>query len=153
MAGSPIPRRKVYFRAGSAQGNACSGHSEDGNYMVDHSIGIYILDTAGTPRLYVTAKNRSIASGVRDYGNPSACRFGADRRGRFVARNSGRTGSQGCADVGVCYLPQEQVVEVRLAGGSSYAPAAVIPPPSSWSNGLPKALRKGPAAAPQGGFR
>lgn len=40
--------------------------------------------------------------------------------------------SQGCADIGVCYVPLEQFVEVRLAGGSSNAPAAGMPPSSSW---------------------
>lgn len=33
--------------------------------------------------------------------------------------------SQGCADIGVCYVPLEQLVEVRLPGGSSNAPAAI----------------------------
>lgn len=61
--------------------------------------------------------------------------------------------SQGCADIGVCYVPLEQFVEVRLAGGSSNAPATVIPPASSQIDGPPKALRKGPAAIPQGGSR
>ena len=32
--------------------------------------------------------------------------------------------SQGCADIGVCYVPLEQFVEVRLPGASSNAPAA-----------------------------
>lgn len=61
--------------------------------------------------------------------------------------------SQGCADIGVCYVPLEQFVEVRLPGGSSNAPAAVIPPASSRIDGLPKALRKGTAAVPQGDSR
>ena len=33
--------------------------------------------------------------------------------------------SQGCADIGVCYVPLEQFVEARLPGGSSATPAAV----------------------------
>lgn len=33
--------------------------------------------------------------------------------------------SQGCADIGVCYVPLEQFVEVRLPGRSSATPAAV----------------------------
>jgi thioredoxin:protein disulfide reductase len=61
--------------------------------------------------------------------------------------------SQGCADVGVCYVPLEQFVEVQLSGGSSPAPAAVLPPASSRIDSLPKALRKGTTAVPQGGFR
>ncbi len=61
--------------------------------------------------------------------------------------------SQGCADIGVCYVPLEQFVEVRLPGRSSDAPAAVIPPASSRIDGLPKALRKVPAAVPQGDSR
>ena len=32
--------------------------------------------------------------------------------------------SQGCADIGVCYVPLVQLVEARLPGGSSNAPAA-----------------------------
>ena len=58
--------------------------------------------------------------------------------------------SQGCADIGVCYVPLEQFVEVRLRGESSNAPAAVILPASSRIDGLPETLRKGAAAAPQG---
>lgn len=34
--------------------------------------------------------------------------------------------SQGCADIGVCYVPFVQLVEVRLPDGSSKAPAAGI---------------------------
>jgi thiol:disulfide interchange protein DsbD len=33
--------------------------------------------------------------------------------------------SQGCADIGVCYVPLEQFVEARLPGRSSITPAAV----------------------------
>lgn len=61
--------------------------------------------------------------------------------------------SQGCADIGVCYVPQEQFVEVRLPGRSSNAPAAVIPPASSRIDDPPKALRKSTAAVPQGGSK
>lgn len=61
--------------------------------------------------------------------------------------------SQGCADIGVCYVPLEQFVEVRLPGRSSDTPGAAFTPASSWSDGLRKALRKGTAAAPQGGSR
>lgn len=61
--------------------------------------------------------------------------------------------SQGCADIGVCYVPLEQFVEVRLPGLSSNAPAAVIPPASSRVDSLPEALGKGTAAVPQGGSR
>jgi len=64
-----------------------------------------------------------------------------------------RVTSQGCADIGVCYVPLEQFVEVRLRGGSSNAPAAGMPPSSSWSDGLPKALRKNTSPAPPAGSR
>jgi protein SCO1 len=57
---------KVFFRAGSPPSNAHSGHGGDGNYMVDHTTGIYILDTEGRPRLYVSANHRSVKSMVRD---------------------------------------------------------------------------------------
>ena len=36
-----------------------------------------------------------------------------------------RVTSQGCADLGVCYVPLEQFVEARLPGRSSATPAAV----------------------------
>ena len=61
--------------------------------------------------------------------------------------------SQGCADIGVCYVPLEQLVEVRLPGGSSSTPASVKPPASSRTDGPPKTPRKGAAAVPQGGSR
>ena len=59
--------------------------------------------------------------------------------------------SQGCADVGVCYVPLEQFVEARLPGRPPNTPAAGSPPASPWTEGLPKALRKG--TVPQGGSR
>ena len=34
--------------------------------------------------------------------------------------------SQGCADIGVCYVPLEQLVEVRLPGSSSDSPAELF---------------------------
>ena len=62
--------------------------------------------------------------------------------------------SQGCADIGVCYVPLEQFIEVRLAGGLRNAPAAAIRPASTRIDGVAKAVRKGTAAAvPQGGSR
>jgi thioredoxin:protein disulfide reductase len=60
--------------------------------------------------------------------------------------------SQGCADVGVCYMPLEQFVEIGLAGTSSNAPAA-SPPQSFWRKGTPKMPHQGPATTPQGGSR
>ena len=36
-----------------------------------------------------------------------------------------RVTSQGCADIGVCYVPLEQFVEARLPGRTSATPAAV----------------------------
>ena len=61
--------------------------------------------------------------------------------------------SQGCADIGVCYVPLEQFVEVRFPGRSSDTPAAAIPPASSRIDGPPKALREGTAVVPQGRSR
>lgn len=61
--------------------------------------------------------------------------------------------SQGCADIGVCYLPLEQFVEVRLPRGTSNARARVIPPAPSQLDGSPTALRERPSAVPQGGSR
>lgn len=61
--------------------------------------------------------------------------------------------SQGCADIGVCYLPLVQLVGVRLPGRSSNAPAAGMPSSSSWSDGTSEALRKNTAPAPPGGSR
>jgi len=61
--------------------------------------------------------------------------------------------SQGCADVGVCYVPLVQLVEVPLDGGSSIAPAAMPLPAPSPTENLPGLLRKAPAAVPDGGAR
>ena len=61
--------------------------------------------------------------------------------------------SQGCADIGVCYVPLEQFVEARFPGRSSDTPAAAIPPASSRIDGPPKALREGTAVVPQGRSR
>lgn len=36
--------------------------------------------------------------------------------------------SQGCADIGVCYPPQEQTAEIKLAGVSPVTPGATISP-------------------------
>jgi protein SCO1 len=58
---------KVFFRVGSLEGDSHSDHGADrGTYMVDHSTGIFILDTEGRPRLYMGAANRSVGSMVRD---------------------------------------------------------------------------------------
>ena len=61
--------------------------------------------------------------------------------------------SQGCADIGICYVPLAQMVEVRLPDRSSNAPAAGMPPLSSGSAGLPKAPHKGAPAESQEGSR
>ena len=47
-----------------------------------------------------------------------------DRVSRFVLKAE----SQGCADLGVCYPPQEQKAEIRLAAFSPAAPAAAVSP-------------------------
>jgi thioredoxin:protein disulfide reductase len=70
----------------------------------------------------------------------------ADRRVKL------KVTSQGCADVGVCYVPLEQFVEVRLPGGSSNVPAT-SPAPSFWRKGPPNVLRQAPATTPQGSSR
>lgn len=51
----------------------------------------------------------------------------ADRRVRL------KVTSQGCADVGVCYMPLEQYVEVPLARGPSNALPAAGPAVPFWS--------------------
>lgn len=61
--------------------------------------------------------------------------------------------SQGCADVGVCYVPLVQLIDVPLGGGSSIAPAATLPHAASPAEDLPSLLRKAPAAVPDGGAR
>ena len=53
--------------------------------------------------------------------------------------------SQGCADIGVCYPPQEQKAEIRRAGFSSGAPSAGVSP---FLQSAPGTLAS--AAAPRG---
>lgn len=74
---------------------------------------------------------------------------------RDAARGSVRlkVTSQGCADVGVCYVPLEQFIEVRLDGRSSSPPAATLLPAPSPAENLPGLLRKDPTAVPDGGAR
>jgi thiol:disulfide interchange protein DsbD len=52
--------------------------------------------------------------------------------GRDVPLSALIAASQGCADVGVCYLPQEQKVDLRLAvlGGAFVEPAGTGPAPA-----------------------
>lgn len=61
--------------------------------------------------------------------------------------------SQGCADVGVCYVPLVQLVEVPLANGHSTAPETKAPPPQWPLNGLLKGLREDTPVTPRGGAR
>ena len=58
--------------------------------------------------------------------------------------------SQGCADVGVCYVPLVQVVDVSLAGGVSKAPERRFSPLQSPFDGLLKAPREDQPVAPRG---
>jgi thiol:disulfide interchange protein len=53
--------------------------------------------------------------------------------------------SQGCADIGVCYTPLEQIVPVRLTGGGAAGPSAAwrdvqLPSPPGWLQALIAAL-------------
>lgn len=61
--------------------------------------------------------------------------------------------SQGCADVGVCYVPLVQTVEVQLAKGVSKAPARQFSPVELPFDGLIEAPREdrspGPRKVPQ----
>jgi len=61
--------------------------------------------------------------------------------------------SQGCADMGVCYVPLVQLIDVPLGGGSSVAPAATLLRAPSPADNLPSPLRRAPAAVPDGGAR
>lgn len=45
--------------------------------------------------------------------------------------------SQGCSDSGVCYVPLEQVVKVRLAGAPSGLQGIAVPSISRWRDDIP----------------
>ena len=66
--------------------------------------------------------------------------------GEPVPRFTLNAESQGCADIGVCYPPQEQKAEIRRAGFSSGTPGAGLSPFLQSAPGAP-----GSAAAPRGG--
>ncbi len=58
---------KVYYQADRANASAHSDHGQSGGaYMVDHSTGIFVFDTEGRARLYVSANDRSVAAMVHD---------------------------------------------------------------------------------------
>ena len=58
---------KIYSSAPDASKGSHLGHgAEKGPYMVDHSTGIFIFDTEGRARLYVSANDRSVAAMVHD---------------------------------------------------------------------------------------
>lgn len=61
--------------------------------------------------------------------------------------------SQGCADVGVCYVPLEQFVQVRLDGRPSGQPAATLLPAPSRTDSLWNMFPQAPAGVPDGGAR
>jgi len=74
---------------------------------------------------------------------------------RDAARGSVRlkVTSQGCADVGVCYVPLVQLVEVPLADVHSNA-SATKDPPTQWPlDGRLKRLREDTPVTPRGGAR
>lgn len=58
---------KIYYRKQEESKSGQPGHgAAHDTYMVDHSTGIYVLDTAGRPRLYFGANDRSVDAIVRD---------------------------------------------------------------------------------------
>lgn len=58
---------KIYYRAQKDDKGADSGHgAAHDSYMVDHSTGIYVIDTSGRARLYFGANDRSVDAMVRD---------------------------------------------------------------------------------------
>jgi len=58
---------KIYYQAQKDDQGGHSGNGvKHGSYMVDHSTGIYIFDTRGSPRLYVRASDRSVGAMVHD---------------------------------------------------------------------------------------
>ena len=58
---------KIYHRAQEENKEGHSGHgAAHDSYMVDHSTGIYVIDTQGLARLYFGANDRSIEAMVRD---------------------------------------------------------------------------------------
>jgi protein SCO1/2 len=60
---------KIHYQAQKDDKVGRSGHGSDhGNYMVDHSTGIYVLDTAGRPRLFFSANARTVENMVHDVG-------------------------------------------------------------------------------------
>lgn len=61
--------------------------------------------------------------------------------------------SQGCADVGVCYVPLVQTVDVSLAGGISKVPEPRFSPLQLPFDGPLNAPRKDQPMAPRGGVQ
>jgi protein SCO1/2 len=58
---------KIYYQAQKDDQGGHSGNGvEHGSYTVDHSTGIYILDTQGRARLYIRASDRSVGAMVHD---------------------------------------------------------------------------------------
>jgi protein SCO1/2 len=58
---------KIYFQAQEADKGSNAGHEAGhGSYIVDHSTGIYIFDTQGRARLYVSANGRTVEAMVHD---------------------------------------------------------------------------------------
>lgn len=58
---------KIYYQAQKDDKDGHSAHgAAHGSYMVDHSTGIYVLDTQGRARLFISANGRSVEAMVHD---------------------------------------------------------------------------------------
>ena len=70
---------------------------------------------------------------VETYRDEVTIRVPLEKGSRDVPLSALIAASQGCADVGVCYLPQEQKVDLQLAvlGGAFVEPAGAGPAPAS----------------------
>lgn len=51
---------KVYFQANKPEG------ADDGRYLVDHTSAIFVVDTRGAPRLYISQNGRTVERVVED---------------------------------------------------------------------------------------
>ena len=51
---------KIYFQANKPEG------ADDGHYLVDHTSAIFVVDTRGAPRLYISQNGRTVERVVED---------------------------------------------------------------------------------------
>lgn len=51
---------KVYFQANKPEG------ADEGRYLVDHTSAIFVVDTGGAPRLYISQNGRTVERVVED---------------------------------------------------------------------------------------